>query len=95
MALYPYEDLVQDVSEAFTATNGKFTGFTLAHNVRTREEVDAVFKQAEAGRAKIENRGQDAFLGGYSSYFFDPDGHFWEVAWGPFGFREDESLIVT
>ncbi len=27
---------------------------------------------------------QDVFWGGYSSYFADPDGFLWEVAWNPF-----------
>lgn len=95
LALYPYEELAKDVSEAFVVPKSKFTGITLAHNVQTREEVDAVLKQAEAAGAKIEKPAQDVFWGGYSGYFSDPDGYLWEVAWGAFEFREDGSLIIT
>ncbi len=95
LALYPYEELAKDVSEEFLVPKGKFTGITLAHNVRTREEVDAVLKQAEAAGAKIEKPAQDVFWGGYSGYFSDPDGYLWEVAWGAFSFREDGSLVIT
>ena len=86
------EELAKDVSEAFLAPRSKFAGITLAHNVRTREEVDAVLQQAEAAGATIEKPAQDVFWGGY---FSDPDGYLWEVAWGAFEFREDGSLIIT
>lgn len=29
------------------------------------------------------NEPQDVFWGGFSAYFSDPDGYYWEVAWGP------------
>jgi len=62
-----------------------FSGIALAHNVRKKEEVDAVLAEAEAAGGKILKRGQDAFWGGYTGYFSDPDGHVWEVAWNPKG----------
>lgn len=57
--------------------------FALAHNVSSREEVDAVMEQARRAGAAIVKPAQDAFWGGYSGYFQDPDGHLWEVAWNP------------
>nr|WP_291939278.1 VOC family protein [Campylobacter sp.] len=36
---------------------------------------------------------QDAFWGGYHAYFADPDGYYWEVAWGP-GFKFDEDGLL-
>ncbi|HEX4784392.1 MAG TPA: VOC family protein [Candidatus Sulfotelmatobacter sp.] len=54
---------------------------TLAFNTRSHDEVDAVLKEAEAAGAKPA---QEAFWGGYSGYFSDPDGFLWEVAWNPF-----------
>ena len=95
LALYPYGELAKDVSENFVVEKSKFTGVTLAHNVRSREEVDAVLKQAEQAGAKIEKKAADTFWGGYSGYFSDPDGYLWEVAWGAFDLRDDGSLIVT
>jgi uncharacterized protein len=95
LALYPYEDLARDVSEEFLVERTKFSGIALAHNVRTREEVDAVLLQAEMAGGKIEKPGQPAFWGGYSGYFSDPDGYLWEVAFGAFDFKEDGSLAIT
>ena len=94
LALYPYESLAHDVSPAFVMERSKFTGIALAYNVRTKPEVDEVLHQAEAAGGVIEKPGQDAFWGGYSGYFSDPDGYLWEVAWGAFPFREDGSLDI-
>ena len=60
-----------------------FAGFTLAHNVRSREEVDRVIATAHAAGARVTSPAQDRFWGGYSGYFADPDGFLWEVAWQP------------
>jgi uncharacterized protein len=72
----------------------KFTGITLAHNVRERHQVDEVLALAAAG-AEVVKLAADTFWGGYSGYFTDPDGYLWEVAWGAFDFNEDSSLHVT
>ena len=94
LALYPYEELAKDVSDEFLTTRSKFTGITLAHNVRQREEVDLILKQAAEAGAKIEKPANNTFWGGYAGYFTDPDGYLWEVAWGAFEIREDGSLVV-
>ncbi|REJ74565.1 MAG: VOC family protein [Acidobacteria bacterium] len=56
---------------------------TLGHNVRSREEVDAAMDRAARAGARIVKPAHDAFWGGYSGYFQDPDGHLWEVVWNP------------
>ena len=62
---------------------GGWGGVTLAHNVRSPEEVDAVLSEAVAAGATIARPGADTFWGGYSGVFVDPDGHPWEVAHNP------------
>ncbi len=57
--------------------------FTLAHNVGTPEEVDAVLATARAAGADPVSDGQERDWGGYTGYFGDPDGHRWEVAYNP------------
>src|SRR4029434_2174807 len=69
LALYPYEALAEDVSEEFKVPRSKFAGITLAHNVHTREEVDAILKKAERAGAKIEKFAGNTDWGGYSGYF--------------------------
>jgi hypothetical protein len=60
-----------------------FGGISLAHNVRSREEVDAIAAAAEAAGATITKRPGETFYGGYAACFTDLDGHVWEVAHNP------------
>ena len=60
-----------------------FGGIVLAHNVRSREQVDAVVADAEAAGAAVTRRPSETFYGGYAGCFRDPDGHVWEVAHNP------------
>jgi catechol 2,3-dioxygenase-like lactoylglutathione lyase family enzyme len=94
LAIYPYQKLAEDVSKDFVIEKSKFTGITLAHNVRTRDEMDKVLAQAKQAGGKIEKPARQADWGGYSGYFSDPDGYLWEVACGAFEMRPDGSLIV-
>lgn len=95
LALYPYDSLCEDASPEFKIAKPKFGGITLAHNVRTQEEVREILNQAEAVGGKIEKPAQDTFWGGYSGYFSDPDGYLWEVAWGAFEIADDGNLVIT
>ena len=95
LALYPREKLAEDVGEKFSVgTGAAFSGVTIAHNTRTKDEVDTIMAKAGAAGATIEKPAQDTFWGGYSGYFSDPDGHLWEVAYGAFDLREDGSLVI-
>jgi len=95
-ALYPLDRLAVDVSPDLDSSRSDFAGFTLGHVVRTREEVAATLKFAEAAGGKIIKPAQDVFWGGHSGYFSDLDGYLWEVAWGPmFSFAADGSLVFA
>jgi len=63
--------------------NARFSGVALAHNVRSRPEVDSVIAAADAAGAEVTKPAADTFYGGYAGYFRDPDGHVWEVAFNP------------
>ncbi len=58
-------------------------GFSLAHNVASPAEVDAVMQQAARAGATVIKPAQETVWGGYAGYFQDPDRHLWEVAWNP------------
>ncbi|MBP7694543.1 MAG: VOC family protein [Anaerolineales bacterium] len=60
-----------------------FSGFPLAHNVRSAELVDRLLREVQAGGGRVIKSGQRTEWGGYSGYFADPDGFLWEVAWNP------------
>jgi len=81
LALFPREALAEDAT--VSAEGSGFPGFTLAHNVRSPEEVDALLAQAIAAGAKSVKPAAETSWGGYSGYFSDPDGFLWEVAWNP------------
>ncbi|MEA2376085.1 MAG: uncharacterized protein QOD53_2548 [Thermoleophilaceae bacterium] len=75
---------------------GGWGGVTLAHNVRSPAEVDAVIEQARAAGAEIPRAGAETFWGGYSGIFIDPDGHPWEVAHNPhWTLRDDGSVELA
>jgi predicted lactoylglutathione lyase len=80
-ALWSREALMQDAG-ADTAGKG-FANVSLAQNVRSKEAVDAVLAEAKKAGATILKPGAEAFWGGYTGYFADPDGFAWEVAWNP------------
>ena len=79
-ALWSREALAEDsgVEDA-----GGWGGVTLAHNVRSPAEVDAVLEEARRAGATIAREGAPTSWGGYSGVFVDPDGHPWEVAHNP------------
>ena len=91
LAIYPLDKLAEDVLTSPAETDG--LSFTLAHNVGSEKEVDEIIKDLEAKGVEIIKQPQKAFWGGYSSYFADPDGFRWEVAYNPFsGFDEYGNL---
>ena len=87
LALWPKKELAQDANVAVTASSPD--EFSIGHNVKSKEEVDAVMEQAKRAGATITKPAQDTFWGGYAGYFQDPDGHLWEVAWNPQLLPED------
>jgi catechol 2,3-dioxygenase-like lactoylglutathione lyase family enzyme len=75
--------------------SGGWGGVTLAYNVRSPQEADAVIKEARAAGATIGRPGAETFWGGYSGIFVDPDGHPWEVAYNPrWTIAEDGSVDI-
>ena len=93
ISLFPLENLAKDISPEVPITRGGFSGFTLAHNARSKEDVIAIIERAKSAGARIMKEPQETFWGGFSGYFADPDGYYWEVAWGPmFEFTDNGEL---
>jgi len=90
LALWDRERLAEGSTVEDT---GGWGGITLAHNVRSPAEVDAVIAEAEAAGATIGRPGAETFWGGYSGVFLDPDGHPWEVAHNPHWRIADDGTI--
>ena len=96
-SLYPHEDLAKDMNAAADDSGGSASrGFALAHNARSKEEVDAIFSRLRERGATIVKEPEEVFWGGYSGYFSDPDGHSWEVAYNPhWTIGKDGSVSMT
>ena len=80
VALWGRDKLAEDSA---VADEGGWGGLTLAHNVASPAEVDAILADAETAGATIGRAGAPTPWGGYSGVFIDPDGHPWEVAHNP------------
>ena len=83
----------RDTSENDPPGGDGFGGITLACNVKNKEGADSGIELVKKAGGVIVKESQDAFWSGYHAYFADPDGYYWEVAWGPcFKFDEDGLL---
>lgn len=93
VVLWGRDKVADDAGLEDGGTDG-FGGMTLAHNVRSRVEVDEVLAQAASVGARITRAAQETFYGGYAGFFTDPDGHVWEIAYNP-GFALDRDGAIT
>ena len=93
LGLWSRELLAEDSA---VTDGGGWGGITLAHNVGSTAEVDAVIGEARAAGATIGREPGPTFYGGYSGIFIDPDGHPWEVAHNPgWRLRDDGSVELS
>lgn len=94
VVLWGRDELARDAGVA-AGQPGSFGGIALAHNVRSRDEVDEVVATAAAAGATVTRPPAETFYGGYAGCFADPDGHVWEIAHNPgFGLGDDGSLVL-
>lgn len=81
LALYPRADFTRDARIPDTAPSQ--VEFSLGYLTSSREEVDALVRQAVAAGARVTEAPRERAWGIYSGYFADPDGHLWEIIWNP------------
>lgn len=93
LVLWSREQLAADLGIADDGAG--WSGVSLAHNVGSDADVDAVVEAARANGAAVTREPRATFYGGYAGCFRDPDGHAWEVAHNPgFGLRDDGSVVL-
>ena len=88
LGLYPRKKLAEDALNS--PEGGGFSSVTLAYNARSEAEVDEIIHDLREKGVKTVKQPQKVFWGGYSSYFVEPDGFHWEVAYNSF-FPFDEN----
>ena len=91
LALWDRAKLAED---SCVQDGGGWGGVTLAMNVDSPAQVDAVTEEARAAGATIGREPAETFWGGYSSVFVDPDGHPWEVAHNPHWTLTDDGAVT-
>lgn len=97
LELFPYTALLVDIG--LSADNHPFprtfNGVTHAFNTHSQAEVDATFKTALANGATLIKAPEWGDWGGYSGYFSDPDGYYWEVAYSKdWQFDQDGMVVI-
>ena len=93
LVLWARDKLAEDMG--IFDDGARWGGIVLAHNVRSREEVEEVIEQARANGAEITREPSETFYGGYAGAFLDLDGHPWEVAHNPgFGLDDDGNIVL-
>jgi uncharacterized protein len=93
IVLWGRDKVAADAGITDRTTDG-FGGMTLAHNVRSRDEVDEILHQAAEAGAGITQPARETSYGGYAGFFTDPDGHVWEIAYNP-NFPLDRDGAIT
>jgi len=86
-------DRARLAEDSGVADAGGWGGVTLALNLGSPPEVDAVIEEARAAGAEIAREPAETFWGGYSGVFVDPDGHPWEVAHNPHWMIDDDGGV--
>jgi uncharacterized protein len=81
LALWPRAALAKDAKVSVSPPSP--AEFSIGHNVKSKQEVNAIMNQAAKAGATITDPAHDRFWGGYAGYFQDLDGHLWEIAWNP------------
>lgn len=97
LELYPIDLLAQDIdTESPPAIHQSgFSGITLACNMKSKQEVDNLFALVKEIGGTIAKEPQPTDWGGYSGYFQDPDGYYWEVAYADsWQFDESDMLVI-
>ncbi|KHF37751.1 VOC family protein [Halalkalibacter okhensis] len=95
LALYPLIELAEDINQNEPPVINGFSGITLAYNAKSEVEVDEMIKKVSEAGGEIVKPPQRVFWGGYSGYFTDLDGYYWEIAYGEdWQFDKNDMLII-
>jgi uncharacterized protein len=82
LALFPRASLAADAHTTEAPPN-EGVAMSIAINVDEREQVTETIDAIRAAGGRILKEPEDAFWGGRSAYWADPESNVWEVAWVP------------
>jgi uncharacterized protein len=82
LTIFPRAELAKDAHTTEAPPN-QGIAMSIAINVDEREQVDEAIAGIRAAGGTILKEPEDAFWGGRSAYWADPENNVWEVAWAP------------
>ncbi|MEI5908184.1 VOC family protein [Bacillus spongiae] len=95
LSIFPIEELAKDAGVQINHDKDTFKGITLAINVDKREQVDATIEEIRRVGGNILREPSDAFWGGRTAYFADPENNLWEVAWNPASVFDERGAMLS
>ncbi|UOQ50145.1 VOC family protein [Gracilibacillus caseinilyticus] len=95
LTLFPVDELAKDAGITLDKAPEKFQGVTFAINVDSAGEVDQTMDAIREAGATILREPSDAFWGGRTAYFADPENNIWEVAWNPSAVFDERGAMIT
>ncbi|MGQ4665204.1 VOC family protein [Metabacillus halosaccharovorans] len=95
LTLFPVEELAKDAGIEISQSKEGFRGVTFAINLDTPEQVDATIEEVRSIGARILREPSDAFWGGRTAYFADPENNLWEIAWNPSAEFDERGAMIS
>jgi len=95
LSIFPVEELAKDAGIEISHNKEQFRAVTFAINVDHPEEVDATIEEIRKIGGKILREPSDAFWGGRTAYFADPENNLWEVAWNPGAVFDERGAMIS
>lgn len=95
LSLFPIDELAKDASVEFSNSPETYRPVTFAINVDQPEQVDSTIDKIRDAGAKILREPSDAFWGGRTAYFSDPEKNLWEVAWNPTAVFDERGAMIS
>ncbi|WP_066319536.1 VOC family protein [Bacillus sp. FJAT-29814] len=95
VSLFPIAELAKDAGVEFLPAPETYRPVTFAINVDKPEQVDDTIEKIRGAGGKILREPSDAFWGGRTAYFADPEHNLWEVAWNPSSVFDERGAMIS
>ncbi|MGG1678968.1 VOC family protein [Neobacillus sp. NRS-1170] len=95
LSLFPIEELAKDAGIELSRSTETYHGVSFAINVEQPEQVDVTIEEIRQAGGKILRKPSDAFWGGRTAYFADPENNLWEVAWNPTSVFDERGAMIS
>ncbi|WP_160724277.1 VOC family protein [Bacillus sp. USDA818B3_A] len=95
LSLFPVAELAKDAGVELSQSLETFRPVTFAINVEKPDTVDSTIDIIREAGGIILREPSDAFWGGRTAYFADPEKNLWEVAWNPSAVFDERGAMIS